>query len=119
MEKKIYHDEKDVKRVEENPASKPCGCGRKCAQNASHSAPLALHVEDEIDMQMSAKLTLQKRKAFVYSKTKLSIQEIPEQDVIREDEEIPEEQTIIMKKSTKFRVTRKSTGTPPQNPQSK
>jgi len=46
MEKKIYHEEKDVKRVEENPASKPCGRGRKCAQNASRSAPLALHVEN-------------------------------------------------------------------------
>jgi len=30
MEKKISHEEKDVKRVEETPTSKPCGrCGRK------------------------------------------------------------------------------------------
>ena len=33
MEKKIPHEEKDVKRVEENPPSKPCGrCGRKHTQ---------------------------------------------------------------------------------------
>ena len=33
MEKKISHEEKDVKRVEETPASKPCGrCGRKHTQ---------------------------------------------------------------------------------------
>ena len=33
MEKKISHEEKDVKRIEEMPASKPCGrCGRKHTQ---------------------------------------------------------------------------------------
>ena len=33
MEKKIPHEEKDVKRVEENPPLKPCGrCGRKHTQ---------------------------------------------------------------------------------------
>ena len=33
MEKKISHEEKDVKRVEETPASKPCGrCGHKHTQ---------------------------------------------------------------------------------------
>ena len=33
MEKKISHAEKDVKRIEEKPVSKPCGrCGRKHTQ---------------------------------------------------------------------------------------
>ena len=77
-------------------------------RNARRSAPLSPHVENEIITQTSAKATLKRRKAFVHSK--LTIQKILEQDAVSEDEEIIEDQTIEMEKSTKCQVTRKSTG---------
>ena len=62
--KKISHEEKDVKHVEENPAWKACSqCGCKHTKKCQDSAPLALHVESKIIMQTSAELILQKRKA--------------------------------------------------------
>jgi len=86
--------------------------GVNTRKNARHSAPLAPHVESEITMQTSAEVTLQNRKASVHVKTNLAIQKIPEETAISEDEEILEDQTIVMEKYTKCRVTRKSTGSP-------
>ena len=81
MEKKISHEEKGVKRTEENPDSKPCGrCGHKHTQKCPAQQDKTRYPKD--------------------SQTRRD----------QEDEEIPEDQTIVMGKSTKCRVTRKSSG---------
>ena len=81
-------------------------------KNARHSEPLAPHVENEIIMQTSVEVTLKERKAIAHSETKFVTQKIPRQDAVSEDGEISEDQTIVMEKSIKCWVTRKSTGSP-------
>lgn len=79
MEKKIPHEEKDVKRVEENPSSKPSvDVGVNTRKNAWHSAPFAPHVANETITQTSAEVNHKKRKDIVRSKKKLAIQKTPE-----------------------------------------
>ena len=113
MEKKISHEEKDVKRVEETPASKPCGrCGRKHTQKCSAFGATCTACGNETITQTSAAVNLKKRKAIDHSKTNPTIRKIPEQDAISEDEEIIEDQAIVMRKFTKCQVTRESTGSP-------
>jgi len=64
------------------------------------SAPLAPHVENETITQTSAEVNLKKKKAIDHSKTNPTIQKIPEEDAISEDEEIIEDQAIVMGKFT-------------------
>ena len=67
MEKKISNVGKNVKRIEENPVSKPFGC---C------SVLFTPHVENEITMQNLYPSKL---------KAKPAIWTVPERDAIRKD----------------------------------
>ena len=65
MEKKISHEEKDVKRIEEMPASKPCGrCGRKHTQKCPAFGATCTACEKRYHYANVCKTNPQEKKGF-------------------------------------------------------